>query len=150
MKKVTSSGDFSGRRDRTLPCCKRGTCRPHREREIVSSSRTTPYSCERPQARSRSSEKRGRPHEEQVERFRRLQQARFMCPTHPLDQLTSGEISAVAAAIREGDYDGKPVDTSAPRFNVITLAEPAKVDLLAFFSEEEKNGTSLSRLSQVN
>ena len=71
-----------------------------------------------------------------------------MCPTHPLDQLTGGEISAVAAAIKDSDYDGKPADASAPRFNVITLAEPAKVDLVAFLSEEE-SATTLPRLSQV-
>lgn len=71
-----------------------------------------------------------------------------MRPTHPLDQLTSAEISAVAAAIKDSDYGGKPADASAPRFNVITLAEPAKVDLVAFLSEEE-SATSLPRLSQV-
>lgn len=71
-----------------------------------------------------------------------------MSPPHPLEQLSSGEITAVAAAIKDSDYDGKPADASAPRFNVITLAEPAKVVLVAFLNEEE-SATSIPRLSQV-
>ncbi|CAN0406714.1 unnamed protein product, partial [Ectocarpus sp. 12 AP-2014] len=31
---------------------------------------------------------------------------------------------------KESDYDGKPEGPAAPRFNAITLAEPAKADLL--------------------
>lgn len=67
---------------------------------------------------------------------------------HPLDQLASAEISAVAAAITESDYAGKPGGASTPRFNVITLAEPAKADLVAFLSEEE-SATSIPRMAQV-
>eukprot|EP00752_Nemacystus_decipiens_P016054 g14351.t2 len=73
---------------------------------------------------------------------------RIMSPPHPLNQLTSGEISAVAAAIKDSDYDGKPPDASAPRFNAITLAEPVKLDLVAFLSDEQR-ATPLPRLSQV-
>ncbi|CBN75262.1 amine oxidase [Ectocarpus siliculosus] len=53
-----------------------------------------------------------------------------MLPPHPLDQLSAAEITAVATAIKESDYDGKPEGPAAPRFNAITLAEPAKADLL--------------------
>lgn len=65
---------------------------------------------------------------------------------HPLDQLTGSEISAVRAAITQGDYEGKPEGAAAPRFNVITLAEPAKVDLIAFYAGEL---VSIPRMSQV-
>ncbi|CAM9549635.1 unnamed protein product, partial [Hapterophycus canaliculatus] len=65
---------------------------------------------------------------------------------HPLDQLSGSEISAVRAAITQGDYAGKPEAVAAPRFNVITLAEPAKVDLVAFQAGEL---ASLPRMSQV-
>ncbi|CAN0232551.1 unnamed protein product, partial [Ectocarpus sp. 4 AP-2014] len=53
-----------------------------------------------------------------------------MSPPHPLDQLSAAEITAVATAIKESEYDGKPEGPAAPRFNAITLAEPAKADLL--------------------
>lgn len=56
----------------------------------------------------------------------------------------------MAAAIKESAYEGKPTDASTPRFNVITLAEPAKVDLVAFLSEEKSGAASLPRLSEVN
>lgn len=36
----------------------------------------------------------------------------------------------MATAIKESDYDGKSDAPAAPRFNAITLAEPAKADLL--------------------
>ncbi|CAM9586802.1 unnamed protein product, partial [Ectocarpus fasciculatus] len=45
-----------------------------------------------------------------------------MSPTHPLDQLSGVEITAVATAIKESDYAGKPEPPASPRFNAITLA----------------------------
>lgn len=58
---------------------------------------------------------------------------------HPLDQLNASEIRAVAGAVNEylmrTNYVGKTNPPSAPRFNVITLAEPAKADLLAMAAE---------------
>lgn len=36
----------------------------------------------------------------------------------------------MGTAIKESDHNGKPEAPAAPRFNVITLAEPAKADLL--------------------
>lgn len=63
-----------------------------------------------------------------------------MCASHPLDQLSASEIKAACTAVQQClaqlpySSEVKPCTSQALRFNVITLAEPPKRELLAFIS----------------
>lgn len=71
---------------------------------------------------------------------------------HPLDQLSAAEITAVATAVKKSllanDSSNGGAANGKPRFNVITLAEPPKADLLKF-QEQNGDAAALPRRAQV-